>query len=172
VSAASEPWTEFSPIDWACTLRIVFGADRSSAALIELELHRAIGAWASMNGLGGAAGMLFGGIITQELSWRWVLLINPPIGIAAALIAYAVVSERRRAPGRSFDLAGALTLTIGQIVLVFGIVEAGLAGLDTVLVESGIDVAEFLAALHAETAAGFRLSATPGSVPISSRNGS
>jgi EmrB/QacA subfamily drug resistance transporter len=94
-------------------------------------LHRAIGAWAAMNGLGGAAGMLFGGIITQELNWRWVLLINPPIGIAAAIVAYAVVSERRRAPGRSFDLAGALTLTIGQMVLVFGIVEAGLAGLGT-----------------------------------------
>ena len=95
------------------------------------QLNRAIGAWAAMNGLGGAAGMLFGGIITQELSWRWVLLINPPIGIAAAIVAYAVVSERRRAPSRSFDLAGALTLTIGQIVLVFGIVEAGLAGLGT-----------------------------------------
>src|SRR5262249_27728394 len=40
----------------------------------------------------------------------------------------------------------------------------GLAGLDAVLVESGIDVAEFLAALHAEPAAGFKLSATPGSV--------
>jgi EmrB/QacA subfamily drug resistance transporter len=96
------------------------------------QLHRAIGAWAAMNGLGGAAGMLFGGIITQELSWRWVLLINPPIGIAAALVAYAVVSERRRArEGATFDLAGALTLTIGQMVLVFGIVEAGLAGLGT-----------------------------------------
>jgi len=95
------------------------------------QLNRAIGAWAAMNGLGGAAGMLFGGIITQELNWRWVLLINPPIGIAAAVVAYAVVSERRRAPGRSFDLAGALTLTVGQMVLVFGIVEAGLAGLGT-----------------------------------------
>ena len=50
-----------------------------------------------MNGLGGAAGVLFGGIITQELTWRWVLLINPPIAIATALVAYAVVSERRRA---------------------------------------------------------------------------
>jgi EmrB/QacA subfamily drug resistance transporter len=110
----------------ACSLAII-----TSSFAPGPELHRAIGAWASMNGLGGAAGMLFGGIITQELSWRWVLLINPPIGIAAALVAYAVVSERRRAPGRSFDLAGALTLTVGQIVLVYGIVEAGLAGLDT-----------------------------------------
>jgi EmrB/QacA subfamily drug resistance transporter len=113
----------------ACSLAII-----TSSFAPGPELHRAIGAWASMNGLGGAAGMLFGGIITQELSWRWVLLINPPIGVAAALVAYAVVSERRRGSGdppRSFDLAGALTLTIGQIVLVFGIVEAGLAGLDT-----------------------------------------
>ncbi len=111
----------------ACSLAVI-----TSSFAPGPPLHRAIGAWASMNGLGGAAGMLFGGIITQELTWRWVLLINPPIGIAAAIIAYAVVSERHsRAPGRSFDLAGALTLTIGQMVLVFGIVEAGLAGLGT-----------------------------------------
>ena len=85
-----------------------------------------------MNGLGGAAGVLFGGIITQELSWRWVLLINPPIAIAAAVVAYAVVADRRRAQdGSSFDLAGALTLTVGQMVLVYGVVEAGLYGWGT-----------------------------------------
>lgn len=93
------------------------------------KLHRAIGTWAMMNGLGGAAGVLLGGIITEYLSWRWVLLINPPIGIAVAAIAYAVVVERRRAKaGDSFDIAGALTLTIGQMILVFGVVEAGLKG--------------------------------------------
>src|SRR5271154_5415581 len=96
------------------------------------KLHRAIGLWAAMNGLGGAAGVLLGGIITEFLSWRWVLLINPPIAIATALVAYAVVSERRRIQdGSSFDLAGAVTLTIGQMVLVFGVVEAGLKGWDT-----------------------------------------
>ena len=96
------------------------------------KLHRAIGIWAAMNGLGGAAGVLFGGIITEVLSWRWVLLINPPIAVAAALVAYAVVAERRK--GRDappFDLAGALTLTIGQMVLVYGVVEAGLKGWGT-----------------------------------------
>ena len=91
------------------------------------QLHRAIGLWAAMNGLGGAAGTLFGGIITQELSWRWVLLINPPIGIAAALVAWRVVVDRRRARGaHAFDLGGALTLTLGQIVLVYGVVESGI----------------------------------------------
>jgi EmrB/QacA subfamily drug resistance transporter len=97
------------------------------------KLHRAIGTWAAMNGLGGAAGVLFGGIITQELSWRWILLINPPIAIGAAAVAYVVVAEHRRAKAHaSFDIAGALTLTLGQMVLVYGVVETGLAGLDTV----------------------------------------
>jgi EmrB/QacA subfamily drug resistance transporter len=91
------------------------------------QLHRAIGLWAAMNGAGGAAGVLFGGIITETLSWRWVLLINPPIGFATAVIAYAVVADRRRGvAGRSFDVAGAVTLTVGQMVLVYGVVQAGL----------------------------------------------
>ncbi|HEY1508192.1 MAG TPA: MFS transporter [Solirubrobacteraceae bacterium] len=92
------------------------------------QLHRAIGLWAAMNGAGGAAGTLLGGVITQELSWRWVLLINPPIGIAAALVAWAVVADRRRVREGGFDLAGALTLTLGQIILVYGVVKAGTDG--------------------------------------------
>ncbi len=91
------------------------------------QLHRAIGLWAAMNGAGGAAGVLFGGIITETLSWRWVLLINPPIGFVTAVIAYKVVTDRRRdVAGRSFDVAGAVTLTVGQMVLVYGVVQAGL----------------------------------------------
>ena len=93
------------------------------------KLHRAIGIWAAMNGLGGAAGTLFGGIITQAISWRWVLLINPPIALVTAIVGYAVVVDRRR--GRDappFDIAGALTLTIGQMILVYGVVKAGTNG--------------------------------------------
>ena len=107
----------------ACSLAIITASFAPGP-----QLHRAIGAWAAMNGLGGAAGVLFGGIITEALNWRWVLLINPPIAIAAGLVAHRVVHERRRAREGSFDLAGALTLTIGQMVLVYGVVEAGLAG--------------------------------------------
>jgi EmrB/QacA subfamily drug resistance transporter len=95
------------------------------------QLNRAIATWASMNGLGGAAGVLLGGILT-EISWRWVLLINPPIAVGAALVARAIVTERRRTQDdASFDLAGALTLTIGQMILVYGVVEAGLKGWGT-----------------------------------------
>ncbi|HEX3874788.1 MAG TPA: MFS transporter [Solirubrobacteraceae bacterium] len=92
------------------------------------ERHRAIGLWGAMNGAGGAAGVLLGGIITQELSWRWVLLINPPIAIAAALVARGVVSDHRAEKRPGFDLAGALVLTIGLLVEAYGGVTAGSDG--------------------------------------------
>jgi EmrB/QacA subfamily drug resistance transporter len=110
----------------ACSLAVIISSFAPGP-----KLNRAIGAWAAMNGLGGSAGVLFGGIITQELTWRWVLLINPPIAAAAGAVAWAVVRERRREREGSFDVAGALTLTVGQIVLVYGVVEAGLSGWST-----------------------------------------
>jgi EmrB/QacA subfamily drug resistance transporter len=110
----------------ACSLAVIISSFAPGP-----KRNRAIGAWAAMNGLGGSAGVLFGGIITEELSWRWVLLINPPIAVAAAAVAWAVVRERRGRREGSFDVAGALTLTVGQIVLVYGVVEAGLAGWST-----------------------------------------
>ncbi|MHB8491910.1 MAG: MFS transporter [Solirubrobacteraceae bacterium] len=108
----------------ACSLAIITGSFERGP-----KLNRAIAIWASTNGVAGAAGMLFGGVLTEFLSWRWVLLINPPIGVLAALVALRVVRERRSdRRGQSFDLAGALTLTVGQMVLVYGIVEGAIAG--------------------------------------------
>ncbi len=108
----------------ACSLAIITASFSPGP-----QLNRAIATWAAMNGLGGAAGVLFGGIITELLSWRWVLLINPPIALGAAAVGWVVITERKRSrANESFDLAGALTLTIGQIVLVYGVVEGGLKG--------------------------------------------
>ena len=92
--------------------------------------HRAIGLWSAMNGAGGATGVLLGGVLTDAFGWRWIFLINPPIGIAAAVGAYLLLSDdsaRGREAGR-VDLGGALTLTGGLIALVYGIVAAGYLG--------------------------------------------
>jgi EmrB/QacA subfamily drug resistance transporter len=93
--------------------------------------HKAIGLWGAMNGAGGAAGAFFGGIITEELGWRWVLLINPPIGIAAAAIAWVVITDQPGKRGARFDLLGALTLTCGLMATAYGIVNASSYGLTT-----------------------------------------
>jgi EmrB/QacA subfamily drug resistance transporter len=94
------------------------------------ERNRALGLWGAMGGVGGATGALLGGVLTQELSWRWILLINVPIGIAGALAGLRVVRGGRRdvAARRSFDLAGALTVTAGLVVLTYGIVETDVHG--------------------------------------------
>ena len=122
--------------------------------------HRAIGLWSAMNGAGGAAGTLLGGVLTQELSWRWILLINPPIGLVAAFIAYRVVTERKRGEDAPrFDIAGALTMTLGTLVLVYGIVDTGVDGWSSpkALVPMGLGL--FLLALFAVVET--RLAAAP-----------
>jgi EmrB/QacA subfamily drug resistance transporter len=89
------------------------------------ERNRALGLWAAMGGVGGTAGALLGGLLTQELSWRWILLINVPVGTLAALAALRVIvsAERDTLARRSFDLPGALTVTAGLVVTTYGIVE-------------------------------------------------
>ena len=91
--------------------------------------NRAVGIWGAMGGAGGAAGVLLGGILTDLLSWRWILFINVPIGLTAALLASRYIPETREAARRrSFDLAGAITATVGLSVLVLGIVRTDVTG--------------------------------------------
>jgi EmrB/QacA subfamily drug resistance transporter len=94
------------------------------------ERNRALGLWGAMGGVGGATGALLGGALTETLSWRWILFINVPIGIGlAALALRAVMRGRRDATARrSFDLAGALSVTAGLVVLTYGIVRTDVNG--------------------------------------------
>jgi EmrB/QacA subfamily drug resistance transporter len=86
---------------------------------------RAMGVWGAIAGAGGAFGLLMGGILTDVLSWPWIFLVNVPIGVGTALAALRWVPESR-APllHRRFDVAGAVTVTAGLIVLVYAIVKA------------------------------------------------
>jgi EmrB/QacA subfamily drug resistance transporter len=93
------------------------------------ERHRAVGAWGAMGSAGGAAGALLGGILVQALSWRWILFINLPIGLIAAVFADRMIAEgRREGATRNFDLSGALLGTLGLSLLVFGIVRTDTTG--------------------------------------------
>jgi EmrB/QacA subfamily drug resistance transporter len=103
------------------------------------ERQRALGVWGAMTAGGGSAGAILGGVLTDVLDWRWIFLVNVPVG---AVIAW----EARRslapdppravdAPERTFDLLGALTVTGGLVVAVFAIVRTtteGWASLQTI----------------------------------------
>src|SRR5215208_2412968 len=89
------------------------------------ERNRALGLWGAMGAIGGASGALLGGILTEALNWRWILIVNVPIGLLGALAGLHVVRTGRRDTGaaRDFDLMGALTVTLGLVIVTYGIVE-------------------------------------------------
>jgi MFS family permease len=82
-----------------------------------------MGVYASMSAVGGAAGLIAGGLLVTYASWRWVLFVNVPIGIAAALAAPAALPGAARRPGR-LGLPGAITGTAGVAALVYGLSNA------------------------------------------------
>jgi EmrB/QacA subfamily drug resistance transporter len=92
------------------------------------ERNKALGVWGAVAGSGGAAGVLLGGILTDGLGWEWVLFVNVPIGIAAALIAPRLLGESRDRSRSSFDIAGAVSVTAGLSLLVYTLVDANDAG--------------------------------------------
>jgi EmrB/QacA subfamily drug resistance transporter len=93
------------------------------------ERNKALGVWGAVAGSGGAAGVLLGGVLTDALSWEWVLFVNVPIGIGAALLAPVLLAESRSdSEHRSFDIAGAATVTAGLSILVYALVDAESAG--------------------------------------------
>src|SRR5262249_45016587 len=89
---------------------------------------KALGVWGAVSGSGGAAGVLLGGMLTQWAGWEWVLFVNVPIGLAAALIATRLLPESRNEGARHFDIAGAFTVTLGLSLLVYALVDANSAG--------------------------------------------
>ena len=91
------------------------------------ERTRALGIYMGVITGGSSLGLVLGGVITEWLSWRWVLFINVPIGIAVLAIAPLFVAETPRQAGR-FDLAGAVTSTAGVASLVYGFVRAAASG--------------------------------------------
>jgi EmrB/QacA subfamily drug resistance transporter len=82
----------------------------------------AIGLWAAVGGTAAAAGPVIGGLLV-ELSWRWVFLVNIPIGIAAIVAGTRVLREIREEGAERPDLVGAGLLTAAVATLIGGIIE-------------------------------------------------
>ena len=91
---------------------------------------KALGAWSALAGAGSALGVILGGLLTSEAGWRWVFAINVPIGIAL-LVAIPLAVPARQHPGtaeRGLDIPGAVLVTAGTGVAIYGLINAGSHG--------------------------------------------
>ena len=121
---------------WLVTSRAVQGlgaAILSPAALSILtvtfeegrERNTAFSIWGAIAGAGGAFGVLLGGILTQEFGWQWIFYVNVPIGSAVVLASVFILAPSlAEDEDRGFDIPGAVTLTAGLVLLVFGLVKS------------------------------------------------
>lgn len=108
------------------------GAMMSPAALSLLTTSfqgtaraKALGIYGAIGGAGGAAGVLFGGLLTSGLGWRWVLFVNVPLGLAIVAATPSLISARRQAARlRDLDLAGAFLVTGALLLLVYNLTRA------------------------------------------------
>jgi EmrB/QacA subfamily drug resistance transporter len=93
------------------------------------ERTKAMGVWAAIAVGGGAVGLILGGALTDYLSWPWIFFVNVPVGIAAFVLSLRLVPESKDEHAhKSFDLAGAVTITSALILLVYGIVRSAELG--------------------------------------------
>ncbi|WP_189297809.1 MFS transporter [Streptomyces albospinus] len=124
---AQQPWQLIA----ARTVQGVGAAVLSPATLTILTTSfpagpartRAIATWTAVGAGGGAVGGLVGGVLTQYLSWRWVLLINVPVGALVLAGAVTWLTESRQGAARRLDVPGALLVTCGLGLVAYGIVQ-------------------------------------------------
>jgi EmrB/QacA subfamily drug resistance transporter len=88
------------------------------------DRQKALGVWSAIAAGGGAVGLLLGGILTDQLSWEWIFFVNVPVGLITAALSWRYIPESRMIGRKAFDVAGAVSVTAGLIVLVYAIVKA------------------------------------------------
>ena len=100
--------------------------------------NKAMSVWAAIAVGGAAAGLLLGGILVDAFSWPWIFFVNVPVGVAVFLAALRYVPESKDVRAhKAFDVAGAVTVTAGLVIVVYAIVKAqekGWASAHTILV--------------------------------------
>ena len=108
----------------AASLAIVTGNFKEGS-----ERNRALGLWAAMGGIGGSAGVLLGGALTQGFDWPAVFIINVPVGLAVLFIGRRVIPhEGAVARERKLDVPGAVLISGGLTAIVYGIVRTDTLG--------------------------------------------
>jgi EmrB/QacA subfamily drug resistance transporter len=99
----------------------------TSLALLAQTFHghergAAFGVWGAVAGISTAVGPVLGGLLTSGLSWRWIFLVNLPIGILAIAITLTRVQESRQSDARHLDLPGFVVFTLALLSLVYGLI--------------------------------------------------
>ncbi|MBV9449833.1 MAG: MFS transporter [Streptosporangiaceae bacterium] len=133
-SAASLAGGLATSATWLLAARAVQGVGGAIVAPTALSLvattfpegparNRAMGVYSAMSAIGGAIGLVAGGLLVTYASWRWVLFVNVPFGVVVAFAARAVLLGTAPRPGR-FDALGAVTGTGGVAALVYGLSQA------------------------------------------------
>src|SRR5919106_2380045 len=149
-------WSEGSLIAFRC-LQGLGAAMMSPAALSILtttfqeggERNKALGLWGAVAGSGGAVGVLLGGVLTSAFSWPRIFYVNVPVGAAVIAVSPLLLRESRAdLPDRYFDFAGAVAITAGLMLLVYGMTHATQHGWGTaetigLLAGSGALIASF-----------------------------
>jgi EmrB/QacA subfamily drug resistance transporter len=92
------------------------------------ERNRAFGVWAAIGGAGAVIGVVVGGALTTALGWRWVFLINVPVGVVVGLLVPRVVPRRPRGAAARQDVLGALMGCGSVALLMYGLIRAGDSG--------------------------------------------
>ena len=93
------------------------------------ERNFAMGVWTAVAAGGGAAGLVLGGLLTDALGWRWIFFVNVPVGVAGIALSFALLeADPGERASRRLDLLGALTITAGLVLLVYGLTRAESAG--------------------------------------------
>jgi EmrB/QacA subfamily drug resistance transporter len=93
------------------------------------ERARALAVWAAIAIGGSAVGLILGGVLTQYFSWPWIFFVNVPVGIVVFVLSFRLIPESRDEHAqRSYDIAGAVTVTGGLMTLVYAIVDAQSSG--------------------------------------------
>src|SRR5688572_1266399 len=86
---------------------------------------KALGAWGSMAGLASAAGVLLGGVISDTIGWRWVFFVNLPVCLVVLVSAFKLIEDDARSARLAhFDLRGAVLVSAGMLLLIYGLIKA------------------------------------------------